>query len=88
MLRLVSSFEENRPKYSTNKNLNMMNKQYHPQHWTPSKRTMTYCLEGVKVSFRGQVGIFVSKDQKSDYCGFMKSNEIYTFGKIKSISLP
>jgi len=40
------------------------------------------------ILLRGQVGVFFGKDRKIDYFGFMKSNEIYTFDKSKSISLP
>ena len=39
------------------------------------------------VSLRDSVGIFVCKNQKVGYFGFMKSNEIDTFSKIRSISL-
>ena len=34
------------------------------------------------------MGIFFGEDRKNGYFGIMKSNELYTFGKMKYTSLP
>ena len=64
VLNLVSSCGESRPKYSTHKNLYVVNRQCHPQHWTPSKQRMTCCLKDLNVSLRGQVGIFLARTER------------------------